>query len=229
MRFEWHAEESDALQIGLGRVSVTQAPSLQNFPAPQLASPVHAGTQLPLTHFGVLPEQLASPVHVAWLGSGSHTPLVQMSPDPHCPGSVQVVTHCPFAHALPSAHSLENLHAFLGAVQTPPAHVSPFEQSADAAQGQGPFVPPQAWHLLATQAAPPVQSVFVVHSLAPPSPLVVPPGAVQRPALQTVPRSQSAVLPQTFSQPAAVHIEPLAQLELPVQGRGVGGVTLLQP
>ncbi len=81
--------------------------------------------------------------------------------------------------------------------------------------------------MLATQTALPVQSVFVVHSVTPPSEL--PPGATQRPAVQTVPRSQSDELPQTFAQVPLEHIEPLAQLELPVQGTGVGGATLLQP
>ena len=105
---------------------------------------VQAATQDPLTHFGVLPEQFASLVHVACVGSGSQTPFVQVFPAPHIVASVQVVTHCPFAHVLPSAHSLENLQVFDGAVQVPPAQVSPFEQSAEEAQGQGPSVPPQA-------------------------------------------------------------------------------------
>ena len=73
-----------------------------------------------------------------------------------------------------------------------------------------------------------VQSVFVVHSFVPPSPLL-PPGAAQRPAVHTVPRSQSAVLTHVFSQPLLVHIEPLAQLALPVQGTVAGGATVLQP
>ncbi len=141
---EWQADESVALQIGLGRVSVTQAPSLQYLPAPHIASLVQAGTQEPLTHFGVPPEQFASLVQVACVGSGSQTPFVQTLPAPHMVASVQVVTHCPFAQVLPSAHSLENLQVFEGAVHVPPAQVSPFEQSDEEAQGQGPSVPPQA-------------------------------------------------------------------------------------
>jgi len=59
--------------------------------------------------------------------------------------------------------SLENWQVLAGAVQLPPAHTSPFEQSLFDAHGQGPFVPPQAWHVESTQTAVPVQSDFVVH------------------------------------------------------------------
>ena len=69
---------------------------------------------------------------------------------------------------------------------------------------------------------------MVEHSLTPPSELP-PPGAMQRPSLQTVPRSQSVELWQVFTHPPLVHSEPLEQLALPVQGGVAGAGTLLHP
>ena len=185
---------SEALQIGLGRVSRTQAPSLQYFPSPHWASLVQTETQLPLTHFGVVPEQSASFLQTAWVGSGSQTPLVHVRPGPQGGEALHVFTHCPLAHASPLLHSLENLQVLPGAVHTPPAHWSPLEQSALDAQGQGPFVPPQASHLLATQTPPFGQSPLVVHSFVGVPPSEAGPGGAQRPFVQTVPRSQSVEL-----------------------------------
>ena len=191
-----HADVSVALQIAFGRVSGTHAPALQYLPSPHWASPVHAAVHDPATHFGVPPLQLASLVHCACVGSGSHTPFVQVLPAPQSLGCVHVFTHWPFAHDWPVAHSLEYLHTSAGGVQTPPAHWSPFEQSAFALHGHGPFVPPHVWHLFATQIwLCPVQSVLVVHSFGV---VVVEPGAAHRPWLQTVPLSHSVSTVHVF-------------------------------
>ena len=154
---------------------------------------MHEATHDPATHFGVAPLQLVSVVHCACVGSGWHTPLVHVAPAPHWLGCVHVATHWPFAHDLPLPHSLEYLHVSAAAVHAPPAHTRPPEQSVVVVQGQGPLVPPHAWHLLWTHT-PPVHSAFVVHSFGVPG---VDDGVAHRPLLQMVPRSQS---------PSALHI-----------------------
>jgi hypothetical protein len=94
---------------------------------------------------------------------GWQTPFVQVNPSAQG-AAAQLVRHWPSAQTFPSAHSLEYLQTFCGAVHLPATQVSPPEQSTVAVQGHGPAVPPQASHLLSTQALPSPQSAFVVHS-----------------------------------------------------------------
>jgi hypothetical protein len=59
-------------------------------------------------------------VHVG-VGVGLHTVLSHVNPVAH--GAVsQLVRHWPSAQTFPLSHSLENLHASLGALHEPPTH-----------------------------------------------------------------------------------------------------------
>jgi hypothetical protein len=94
---------------------------------------------------------------------GWQTPFVHVKPSAHG-ADAQLVRHWPFAQTFPSAHSLEYLQTFSGAVHLPATHESPPLQSLATVHGQGPAVPPHALHALSTQIFPSPQSDFVVHS-----------------------------------------------------------------
>lgn len=188
---------------------------------------MHAATHWPPVHFGVVPLHWASLEQVDCDGSIWQTPFVQVWPAPHVLESVQDATHWLSTQRRPLVpQSLENWQVFAGAVQLPPAHTSPFEQSPFDVQGQGPFVPPHAWQVESTQTAVPVQSAFVVHWIAPPASV---PGALHAPAWHVVPFGQSLVCWQLFSQPTAVHTWPVGHCDAPVHAEAGGGVTVLQP
>lgn len=170
---------------------------------------------------------MASVVHCAWPGSVWQTPFVQIWPVPHDEASVHEATHWLSTQSLPPPpQSLEYWQVLVGAVHEPPEHTLPSLQSEEVAHGQGPLVPPHAWHSLATHTACPVQSVFVVHWIAVPASV---PGAVHAPPLQVVPRGQSLVCWQLFTQPPEVQTSPVAHDADPVHAVDEGGVTVLQP
>ncbi len=146
---------------------------------------MHTAVQVPFTQTGVEPEQLASPVHCVPV-VGVQTPLEQVAPFAHgAPVALHPATHCPSAQISFALQSLVYVHAFAGAVQAFATHTSPPVQSALAEHGQGPFVPPHAWHLFATHAEPLVQSAVVLHPLT-----------LHVPETQTPPVVQSAVVVQ---------------------------------
>lgn len=140
---------------------------------------------------------------------------------------MQDATHWLSTQSLPPPpQSLEYWQVFAGAVHEPALQTLPSVQSADVEQGQGPLVPPHAWHSFATHTAWPVQSAFVVHWIDVPASV---PGAVHVPPLQVVPRGQSLVCWQLFTQPPAVQTSPVAHDAEPVHAVDAGGVTVLQP
>jgi hypothetical protein len=118
------------------------------------------------------------------------------------------------------------LHAFCVAVHAPAMHARPAPQSFVAVQGQGPDVPPHAWHTFALHVAPAPQSVVVVHSFFGPGAL---PGGEQKPVWHVSPFGQVASLVQLVVQPVAVHTLPAPQLALPVQLGCAAAVVGAQP
>ena len=211
-------------QFGVGRVSTTHAPWLQNLPLPQSLSVAQAATHAPPTHCGVAPEHSLSVAQPPPTGLGSQTPFAHVKPAPHVVVS-HVARHWPSAQTLPSAHSLEYLQTFAAAVHEPAWQVSPDAQSVAAVHGHGPAVPPQASHFPLTQV-PPLQSAFVVQSVVVPGSIV---GAVQRFDLQTSPEGQVESSVQEVVQPVDVQVSPALQLEVPVQAGCAGAVTVEQP
>jgi hypothetical protein len=183
---------------------------------------VQDGAQAPATHFSVGAHCALDVQPPAW---GWHAPFTHCVPEGHVSPFSQSPTHLPSAHTFPAPHSLEYLQVFDAAVHAPPEQTSPVVQSALLVQGQGPFVPPQATHLLPMQA-PPAQSAFVVHSSGVGTGSV---GARHVPDLQTVPLGHVASDWQMTTHPFSVQIWPCGQLELPVHLVGVGGGTGLQP
>jgi hypothetical protein len=76
------------------------------------------------------------------------------------------------------------------------------EQSVAFAQGQGPFVPPQALQRPDTHAAVPAQSVLSTHSCVFGGVWVV--GATHTPALHTSPRGHAASVVHFWAHPTVV-------------------------
>jgi hypothetical protein len=170
--------------------------------------------------------QFESCVQVGPVGVGLQTPLSQVVPAAHGEALLHSARHWPSAHTLPAPHSLENLQRFDCETHRFCWQTSPLAQSVDAEQGQGPFVPPHAWHLPDTHALPAPQSARVVHSFdAGGSPV----GAAHNPFRQTSPFWQSVSAEQVVVQPWSVQTEPGAQLVLPVQGFFPGEATGRQP
>jgi hypothetical protein len=140
--------------------------------------------QVPSTHTGVDPEQVASLVHSVPV-VGEQTPLVQVAPFAHGLDALHPGTHWPSAQTRFSAQSLVYVHVSAGGVHALATHTSPPVQSLVAVQGHGPFVPPHAWQWLATHAEPLEQSLVVLQ-----------PFGVQAPDTQTPPVVQSDVVVQ---------------------------------
>lgn len=196
---------SSAVQLGVGRVSTTHRPWSQYLPVPHVASFVHAGVTGPV--------------------DALHTPFSQVKPSAQGVAS-QLVRHWPSAQILSSAHSLEYLHVFSGAVQAPAAQVNPPEQSFVVVHGQGPAVPPHVWHVPLLQVLLSPQSALVVHSFVAPG---VVPGGEQSPDWHVSPFGQVASLEHEFVQPVAVQMPPFGQLVLPVHAAWLGAVIVEQP
>jgi hypothetical protein len=209
------------VQFGVGRVSMTQAPWLQNWPVPHWASPVQPVPAPPPVVVPPSPPPLVVPT-----GFGSQTVLTQVKPTPQA-DAAQLVRHWPSAQTFPSAHSLENLHVSWTGVHAPATQVRPVPQSLTAVQGQGPAVPPQAWQVLAAVHVLPLPQSFVaVHSFRVTG---AEPGGAQKPPWQVSPRAQDASAPHAVAQPPLVQTEPAGQLESPVQGVVLGALTVEQP
>ena len=152
---------------------------------------------MPLTQTGLVPVQLASPVH--WLPVGCvQTPLEQVAPFAHALDVPHPATHWPSAQISFAAQSLVYLQMSAGGVHAFAMQTLPPVQSEVAVQGHGPFVPPHAWQRFATQADPLEQSAVVLQ-----------PFGVQAPETQTPPVVQSAVVVQVhagFDPPQAVQV-----------------------
>lgn len=215
------------MQFGVGRVSTTHAPWSQYLPAPHSPSLAHDVTQARATHFGAAGSaHCASAVQpVGPVGVGLHTPFSHVKPSLHGAAS-QLARHWPSAQTLPSAHSLEYVHVFSGAVHAPAMHVNSPAQSADTSQGHGPESPPHAAHTPPLQVALTSQSALVVHSFAEPGSA---PGGAQKPPWQVSPFGQSASPfggEQVVVHPMAVQTWPGAQLFVPEHvgcaGEGTG-------
>jgi hypothetical protein len=146
-------------------VSVTQAPWLQYWPAAHApASAVQEAAHEPSTQYGVGAEQLALVVHV--VAEGKHAPPEQVVVAAQAVAG-QPTTHWPLAHTFPVPQSLVYTQVSIGGVQTLPAQTLPPVQSLLAAQGQGPFVPPQVMHWLCQHSwEAPVHWVLAVQVLA---------------------------------------------------------------
>jgi hypothetical protein len=216
---------SSLVQFGFGRVSIAHAPWLQYLPSPHSASPLHAFPHAPARQFGVGLEHCASPVQVPPVADGLHTPLSHVKPSPQDAAS-QLARHWPSAHTFPSPHSLEYLHVFFASVQVPDTQAWPLAQSVAVWQGQGPAVPPQAWHAPPMHVLPPEQSAFVVHSLVVPT-LV--PGAEQKPPVQVSPCGQFELSTHCAAQPVVVQTEPGGHEAFPEQAARGGAETFEQP
>lgn len=119
------------------------------------------------------------------------------------------------------------MQAFEGAVHEPATQVRPPLQSVAVVQGQGPFVPPQALHVLSErQVLPSPQSAFVVHSFLVPGFVV---GGEQSPDWQVSPFGQVASLEHAVVQPVDVQTPFGPQLALPVHDGCAGEVVGEQP